>query len=178
MRAEKLMAAIEAIDDKYIAESAHARPKFYKKVLFRVAAVAACLCVAVSLLIMNFSKTSSDRCFDYSTDSAGSKVCWSSEEDGIEGYKTKSKKGEILITDILAKAISVNDDDLLFAVKITETTNQSKEVIYETFVIPLKVPENYIESQIIFVTAEQLRSLNGHENLALILSLASLTNEK
>ena len=60
-----------------------------------------------------------------------------------------------------------------FAVLVTETTGASEEVVYETFVKPLGVEEDYLGAGIIFVTKEQLRELVCPEGLALVLSLAA-----
>lgn len=49
----------------------------------------------------------------------------------------------------------------------------SEEVVYETFVKPLGVEEDYLGAGIIFVTKEQLRELVCPEGLALVLSLAA-----
>ena len=63
-------------------------------------------------------------------------------------------------------------DERLFAVLVTETTGASEEVVYETFVKPLGVEEDYLGAGIIFVTKEQLRELVCPEGLALVLSPA------
>lgn len=96
----------------------------------------------------------------------------------------RSEKGVVLLTESLQDAVSwpssnagqlvgtgtgTAPDERLFAVLVTETTGASEEVVYETFVKPLGVEEDYLGAGIIFVTKEQLRELVCPEGLALVL---------
>ena len=166
MNAENLMHAIGGISDRYVAEFAEVRPVTPKRCRrHRLGALAACVCLALTAI------------WAESADAAGLAACME-----------RSEKGVVLLTESLQDAVSwpssnagqlvgtgtgTAPDERLFAVLVTETTGASEEVVYETFVKPLGVEEDYLGAGIIFVTKEQLRELVCPEGLALVLSLAA-----
>ena len=182
MNAENLMHAIGGISDRYVAEFAEVRPVTPKRCRrHRLGALAACVCLALTAIVWvvyNAAPFPSDR------------AIWAESADaaGLAACMERSDKGVVLFTESLKDAVSwpssnagqlvgtgtgTAPDERLSAVLVTETTGASEEVVYETFVKPLGVEEDYLGAGIIFVTKEQLRELVCPEGLALVLSLAA-----
>lgn len=98
---------------------------------------------------------------------------WAYGEDQIwKDYTEQSVKGSIILADELKIMMERSENPAdVFAVRITDTAGASEEEIYNTFVKPLGINENYMETGIIFVTAEQINSLTCPSELALVLYL-------
>ena len=90
-----------------------------------------------------------------------------------DSYYKQATVGSIVITDSLKNAINNSDNPLdLFAVTVIEATSIDRNVIYNTFVQPLNVDEDYLNSGIVYLTQTQIESLKCPSEFALILSLA------
>lgn len=178
MNAENLMHAIGGISDRYVAEFAEVRPVTPKRCRrHRLGALAACVCLALTAIVWvvyNAAPFPSDR------------AIWAESADaaGLAACMERSEKGVVLLTESLQDAVSwpsSNAGQLVGTGTARRPTSgflrfwlrrrpgASEEVVYETFVKPLGVEEDYLGAGIIFVTKEQLRELVCPEGLALVL---------
>lgn len=105
---------------------------------------------------------------------------WAGYGDQIwKDYSEQSVKGSIILADELKAVMEKSENAAdIFAVWVTDTTGASKEEIYNTFVKPLGVEEDYIDTGIIFVTEEQINSLVCPLELALVLRLGTIPYEE
>ncbi|MCM1307328.1 MAG: hypothetical protein NC223_01875 [Butyrivibrio sp.] len=201
MNKEKLMSAINGIDDRYIIKFAEVKPEIKTKAMWlKIAAVAACLCFAVTgtALFMknieprgsrpsayipegsetNASQSSSKPNTDVSQSVETSapqpgETIWAGDGDQIwKDYSEQAVKGSIILADELKAVMEKSDNTAdVFAVRVTDTAGASKEEIYNAFVKPLGIAEEFMESDVIFVTAEQINALVCPPELALVLYL-------
>ncbi len=102
------------------------------------------------------------------------KVIWANSDDQIwKDYTEQSTKGTIILADELKIMMEKSENAAdIFAVRVTDTTGASDEDIFNTFVKPLGIDEEYIETGVIFATAEQIKSFVCPSNLALVLYFA------
>lgn len=102
------------------------------------------------------------------------KVIWANSDDQIwKDYTEQSTKGSIILADELKTMMERSESPAdIFAVRVTDTTGASDEDIYNNFVKPLGIDEEYIETGVIFATAEQINSFVCPSNLALVLYFA------
>lgn len=201
MNAEKLMNAIGGIGDQYIIKFAEVKPAVKPKAMWiKIAAVAACLCFAiiVTALFMKNIEPQGSRPSAYipeesetnapqgsskpNTDiSQGAETSapqpgetiWAHDGDQIwKDYSEQSVKGSIILADELKIMMEKSENAAdVFAVRITDTAGASREEIYNTFVKPLGIDEEYMKTGVIFVTEEQINTLVCPSELALVLYL-------
>lgn len=102
------------------------------------------------------------------------KVIWANSDDQIwKDYTEQSAKGSIILADELKTVMERSESPAdIFAVRVTDTTGASEEDIYNTFVKPLGIDEEYLETGNIYATAEQINSFVCPSNLALVLYFA------
>lgn len=175
MNGNELMTAIGNIDDKYVmAFSQEGTLKVNRSIVKKIVLpIAACLCIIVSAMVLlknndttNFPSTGEQIWGDGITDN---EVVSSSEQ---------AVKGKIIIADSLKKAMhdSQNKNDV-FAIMVTETSGANKEIVYNSFVKPLNVEEDYMKSGLIFATEEQIQSFECPADLSIVLFLAEKPHE-
>lgn len=176
MNGEKLMGAIGGISDRHVVEFAEVKPVAVHKTLWiKAASAAACLCLIVTGTVFFLQKDSPDTPpHDVSAPTQKGEIIWGIGTGDFEyqDYTALAKKGEIVIANPLKNAMNhpENAEDI-FAVSVIEATGADKETIYNTFVKPLNLEEDYLESGIVFATKEQIEAFVCPKNLALVLSL-------
>lgn len=179
-----------------------------KAMWIKIAAVAACLCFAVisTALLLKNTEPQGGRPSAYipqeseaNSSQSSSKpnvgniskgeetnapqpgeTIWANGGDQIwKDYAEQSVKGSIILADELKIMMerSGNAADV-FAVWITDTTEASREEIYNSFVKPLGIDEEYMETGVIFVTAEQINAMVCPPELALVLRLGTIPYEE
>ncbi len=176
MNGKIFMAAMGNINDRYIMEFADVKPlkKPHSIFVTKILPIAACLCLILTISVLWDSHNNAPKGnIPGETDTAI--IVWGDGigDNSIEKYGDKATKGTIFITDSLKKAMSdsKNDNDR-FAVIITELTGASANDVYNKFVKPLGVTEEYLETGIIFITEKQISTLECPSDLSLVLSLA------
>lgn len=60
----------------------------------------------------------------------------------------------------------------LFAVLVTEMTGATPEEVYNTFVKPLNINEEYLDTGVIYLSENQINTLECPPDFSLVLSLA------
>lgn len=179
MNADQFMAAVDGIKDEYIVECA-VKSSIRKRRNLRVWSFSvACACFFGVLVY--------SAVYLFTTEQKH--IIWNENADmyEYEHYITQASKGEIVITESLLNAAFMltpsgpdepNDESAyLLAVFVMETTGASKDEIYEKFILPLGVKEDYMKSGIIYITKKQLYSIECPDDLAVILSLAVKNNK-
>lgn len=176
MNAEKLMNAIGNISDRHIIEFAVIQQKEYKTLWGKVASIAACFCIILSAILIIPSVLSNVGNPQNPGDTIDPyEIIWgdSSTNENVSDYIDIATVGSVTVVDSLKKSIEDREDDaVLYAVLITETTGKSSEYIYNAFVKPLNVREQYFDHGIIFITESQINALQCPVNMAIILSPA------
>lgn len=178
MNAEKLMNAIGGISDRHILEFVIVKPVvFIKKRCAKIVLAVACLCIIVTGVV--FFLNGSDQPYVNVTDiPQPGKIVWGSgfaDFDANEWryYTGQARNGTVVISENLRDEISKEENSgAVFAVLVTETRGKSQENVYESFVKPMNVKEDYMNSGVIFATAEQIASIVCPLDMAVVLSLA------
>ncbi|MCM1308979.1 MAG: hypothetical protein NC223_10315 [Butyrivibrio sp.] len=183
MSAEKLMNAIGGINDKHIAEFAGIKERLSVKYMRINAAAVVLFFCAAAMSAMLFAKSSMG-IHNIVTEEATQKrvktVWWGGfkdfgDTDSAEQVVKKAEKGVVTLTDKLKKAIEDSDDaSNIFAVQVCKIEEVPKETVYDMFVKPSGVEEQYMENGWIFATAEQIESLVCPPEFAIVLELADL----
>lgn len=176
MSGNVMMTAIGNLHDRYILEFAEVTPLKKRPSAFvtKILPLAACLSVVIMLVIFFVQNKGVQQGYPPSSALNGSIIWGSGAADNIvEDYSGQAAKGTIIITNSLKTAIanSTNDRDL-FAVLVTEMSNASRDDVYNIFVKPLNIEEQYIATGVILISENQIRSLVCPPNFALVLSLA------
>lgn len=178
MSTEKLMSAIGGISDRHILEFAVVKPVvLLKNKRFKIALAVACLCFAVMGAALFLNKSSIFYVNTTDIPQPG-KIVWGSGFTDFEAnewmyYVGQARNGTVVISGNLKSEISkAENSGAVFAVLVTETRGASREKVYESFVKPLNVDEEYMKSGVIFVTAEQIDSIVCPLDMAVVLSLA------
>ena len=179
-----LMDAISYVDDTYLKKYFEMKEVLASKKNKRAgmikwgASIAACLCLVVSMLftVLYFQKHQQSSVVKPLKD-----TIWASPEadDNIEDYFGFSQTGTVIITDSLEATMErVKDEDsTLFAVMLTETSGKETSYIYESLVKKLNAKDDYMETGVVFLTKNQIKSLECPGDLAIILSLAEKPDE-
>lgn len=175
MNGKVLMSAIGNINDKYIMEFAKVLPiRKQRSALFtRIIPVAACLCIIVMSVVLLMQRNDINHIKPVNI-SDGNVIWGDGAGDNIlDDYSEKASKGTIIIAETLETAMnnSKNENDM-FAVLVTEMSDISKDDVYNIFIKPLEIDEEYMENGIIFASENQIRTLKCPDNFALVLSLA------
>lgn len=170
MNGNNIMTAIGNIDDKYIMEfSQEETLKVNSSIVKKtVLSIAACLCLVISAVVLLTNNSTPN------IPSTGEKIWGTGITDNeFKNSSEQAEKGKITIADSLKNAMhnSKNKNDI-FAIMVTETSGATKEKIYDSFVIPLKVEEDYMKTGIIFATEEQIESFDCPSDLSIVLFLA------
>lgn len=186
MNGNELMVAIGNINDKYVmAFSQEETLKVNHSIAKKIALpIAACLCIVVSatILLKNNNNTPSIPTIPTiptPVPSTGEQIWGDGITDNeVESSSEQAAKGKIIIADSLKNAMhnSKNKNDV-FAIMVAETSGANKEKIYNSFVLPLGVEEDYMKSGLIFATAEQIKSFECPSNLSIVLFLAEKPHE-
>lgn len=177
MKAERLLCAIGGISDRHIVEFAEVRPVMLLKAIWiKMVAAAACLCFAVigAVVFVHNAPQGEQTGTDLPQGETIWRYRWSDFGD-MEGKDDigQSVKGSILLEDRLKAAMEKSDNAAdVFAVQVTETSGAAEEDIYNAFVKPLGVDEEYMKWGLIFATAEQIRSLVCPPEFAIVLRLS------
>lgn len=172
MNGNRMMYAIGNIDEKYIMEFLHERTLKINRFITKksILTTAACLCLIIFTMFV----------FEYSTVPQTGEQIWGTgiADNEVESCIEQAAKGKIVIANSLKDAIdnSRNKNDL-FAIMVTETSGADKETIYNSFVLPFEVDEDYMRTGIIFATEEQINSFVCPSNLSIILFLADKPHE-
>lgn len=179
MIARNVLDAIGDIDDFYIMEFSKIRQK--KRVVSRrLLAVAACLCLVITAVAVSFMPFSDDPTVPSSavTIPKGEVIWGTSDGDLSSNVFDHVSAEEIFYTDALCAAFSRSVDDTdVFAIKVIEVTGASKEDIYERFVKPLGLYEEYISRGVIFGTQEQIKQIICPAEFGFVFALGSKTSE-
>ncbi len=173
MNAEKLMNAIGNISDRHIEEFAVVQRKTHKALWSKVVSAAACFCIILSAIFIIPSLLENEEGTPNVSDPY--ETIWgdSSQSENVDEYINKSTKGTVIVTNSLKDLMENSESDLvLYAVLITETTGKSDEYIYNFFVKPLNVREQYLDYGIIYITESQINALICPSDMAIILSPA------
>lgn len=173
MNAENLMRAIGGISDRHIEEFAIVQRKTHKALWIKVVSVTACFCVIMSAIFIIPSLLMNEQGTLNVIDPH--ETIWgdSSQNENVDEYINKSIKGTVIITNSLKNSMENCESDwVLYAVLITETTGKSDEYIYNSFVKPLNIREQYIDYGIIYITESQINALTCPSDMAIILSPA------
>lgn len=176
MSGNVMMAAIGNLHDRYILEFAEVTPLKKRPSAFvtKILPLAACFSIVIMLVIF-FAQNRNVPQGDPSSSALNGNIIWGSgaADNIVEDYSGQAAKGTIIITESLKTAIanSSNDRDV-FAVLVTEMSDVSRDDVYNIFVKPLNIEEQYIATGVIFISENQIRSLVCPSNLALVLSLA------
>lgn len=140
-----------------------------KKILLIVLSIV-CICGIAIGAVFLLSKDNAKREDGTATPQPG-RIVWGDNKDSDFGLL--EFKESILITGSLKNAINSSENKKdKFAVLVKETTGASKEAVYNEFVKPLQVDEDYMETEVIFATAEQINSFVCPSEFSLMLSLA------
>lgn len=183
MSAEKLMNAIGGINDKHIAEFAGIKERLSVKYMRINAAAVLLFFCAVAMSAMLFAKSGMgihNIVTEEATQSSAKTVWWCGSKDfgdidSAEQAVKDAAKGIVTLTDRLRKAIEDSDDaSNMFAVQVCKIEEVPKKTVYDMFVKPSGVEEQYMENGWIFATAEQIEALVCPSEFAIMLELAEL----
>lgn len=176
MSGKVIMAAMGNINDRYIMEFAEVKPikKHYSTFVKKILPLAACLCIVIMSAI--FLKPNNNMPQGNQPGNApNNNVIWGNgvSDNIVEQYGDEATTGTIIIAESLKNAIENSDNEKdLFAVMVTEMTGATPNDVYNTFVKPLNVNEEYLETGIIFVSEKQITALECPSDFSLVLSLA------
>lgn len=176
MSGKALMIAMGNINDRYIMEFAEAKPikRHHSALLTRFLPLAACLCIVIMsaiLLMQNDNVPQGNQSGDLANN-----IIWGNGvgDNVVEAYGDKAAKGTLIIAESLENALkNSNNENDLFAVMVTEMTGATASDVYHTFVKPLEIDEEYLETGIIFVSKKLLTELVCPSEFSLVLSLAA-----
>lgn len=174
MNTQHLLDAIEGIGDSYVMEFAEIRPK-KKMFLGGLAAAAACICLLLTA-VLTYPKENKPSVTPTMPDG---NVIWGPTYGNIWAESPEqANSGEILFTPMLEEAFarSKNPSDT-FAIRVNETTGAAPEQIYEEFIKPLGIYEEYLEKGIIFATQEQAKGISAPAAFGVVLDLALESND-
>lgn len=176
MTAKMIMETIGEIEDRYIMEFADVEE--IKKV--RIGVVKKCLFLAASVALIFLVGMAVDRILKEPTLQPVvdmEQVVWKKgniSQYGEEFDYTKLVRGNVYIGDSLKVAFrNFLEEDTVFAVSVKEETGILKEEVYEKFIIPLGVAEEYMERGVIFATREQIEEMHCPEDMLILLSHAN-----
>lgn len=175
MSTEKLTNAISGISDRHITEFAVVKPVVWlRNRRFKIALAAACLCFAVTGLAFFLNRGSAVHVDTTDMPKPGM-IIWGGGfgDNEWDDYTGDAQMGCVTVTPVLESAMEApGNEDGIFAVSVTEAGGAPKENVYREFVKPLNVYEKYMETGIIFATAEQIESFVCPSHMAIVLSLA------
>lgn len=166
MSTEKIMNAIGEISDKHIEEAAVVKPfARRKKTWIKTSAAAACACMLIVAAALFASKNNTP-------DNKSALEYWRGDfglcEVNESFYITESLRREMENTD---------EGNGVMTVYVYESSGASRESVYERLIKPMNVEEEFMEREVIFVTAEQINSLVCPPDLkVLLMPAASLDN--
>lgn len=200
MSGETMMAAIGEIDSDYVLEFAdlgitHTDATWIRRLGNVVAVIGAIIVIAISCISIGLQKDRMGEEFNVNPVNGNSMydhleydleveygrnvgqlhlIRWADPEkvESPEEYFGVASDGKIAITKQLQDTIQAVNSQGLIAVLVTEATGKDPNVVYEMFVKPLGVEEAYLQKGVVFIRADQLRTLGGVPGLAIVLSLA------
>lgn len=169
MNAQLLFDAVGDIGDSYVMEFAAIRPK-RKAGWGWLAAAAACLCLILSAALI-YPKE--EQPIVKPTMPEGN-VVWGSPIGDIYVESCEpAEPGEILFSPDLKNALTKSEDPTdIFAIRVNETTGASREKVYEEFIKPLGIYEEYLDVGVIFATQEQVREIAASDEFGFVFELA------
>lgn len=176
MSGKAIMTAMGSINDRYIMEFAEVKPikKHYSVFVAKILPLAACLCVVIMTAIFLMQNNSVPQ-GNQPGNVPNNNVIWGNGvgDNVVEEYGDEATKGTIIIAESLENAMKNSDDEKdLFAVMVTEMTGATPNDVYNTFVKPLNINEEYLETGVIFVSETQIIALECPSDFSLVLSLA------
>lgn len=181
MRTELLVNAVGFIDSSIVDESETHRPARKKHIIIGVAA-AACLCLAV---VFVFGLNRRDAIW---VEAALNIHFVGIPEHGYIDYRERAEPGKVLITDELQAMMEEykNERPLFgawqdsneFLVRIVDVNGASASEIYSAFLQPLGLhdhdTESFFTGQLVTLTSEEIKSIKGSPEFALIISPPAL----
>lgn len=177
MSGEMLADAIGGIGDSYILEFAYLGIRRRK---IHWWAIAAGLCLIVSVVIVwKWASVSPVDAPPVIVAPPKENVIWGDDaEDTSLNVFDHVSAGEIYITDGLSAALSRSKRDTdVFAVKVIEVTGATKEDVYEKFIKPLGLYEEYLPRGVVFATEAQIMQIQCPESFGLVFAHASKTGD-
>ena len=72
---------------------------------------------------------------------------------------------------VMYRAIRDNNKDVLIAVYVEELTGVSAERVYDEFIAPLNVSEDYMRTRIIYISPEQMVKLTCPKDMKIVLDV-------
>lgn len=176
MSGKVLMAAIGDINDRYVMEFAEVQPikKHCSVLVTKILLFAACLCIVVMSVVFMMQNHNIPQGSDPGDISTGN-VIWGEGvgDNVVEEYGDQAIKGTIVIAESLKNAMTNSDNGKdLFAVMVTEMTGATPNDVYNTFIKPLNLNEEYLNTGIIYVSENQINTLECPSDFSLVLSLA------
>lgn len=172
MSIDQLMDAIGELDDGYIEEFAEIKPP---RRIWRYLSAAACIALLFTLALI-WARGGHTGTIEPSV--PYEKVIWAVQGGSVSAdCSEQAKAGEIVITAQLGYALSKSENpDDVFAVFVGETTGAAPEQIYEEFIKPLGIYEEYLDRRVIFATQEQVNGIASSKKFGIVLDLAIDTN--
>ena len=172
MSIDQLMDAIGELDDGYIEEFAEVKPP---RRIWGYLSAAACIALLFTLALI-WTRGGHTGTIEPSV--PYEKVIWAVQGGTVSADSTEqAKAGEIVITAQLGYALAKSKDpNDVFAVFVDETTGAAPEQIYEEFIKPLGIYEEYLDRRVIFATQEQVNGISSSERFGIVLDLAIDTN--
>ena len=176
MSGKVIMAAMGNINDRYIMEFAEVKPikKHYFAFVKKILPLVACLCIVIMSAIFLMQNKNVPQ-GNQPGNVPNNNIIWGNGvgDNIVEQYGDEAATGTIIIAESLKNAIENSDNEKdLFAVMVTEMTGATPNDVYNTFVKPLNVNEEYLETGVIFVSEKQITALECPSNFSLVLSLA------
>lgn len=169
MNAQLLLDAVGDIGDSYVMEFAQIKPRKTAGWGW-LAAAAACLCL---ILFASLPYPREDRPVVEPTMPEGNVIWGSASGDIYVDICEIAEQGEIVFSPELTDAFAKSEDSTdIFAIRVYETTGASREKVYEEFIKPLGIYEEYLDIGVIFATQGQVREIAASDEFGFVFELA------